>query len=211
MTTPAYPTGKPTQDDIDPARQALKDKPRNGHVFDIASILGVEGEKPVRIRRAKAMEQDTAILAAHAFVQKRADKLPNAQTDNDIIINAKHAALLATVVRRDKDNGLMPVWPTGEVLMEEVEPDTIGALIALANMVREREFAGFVPLDDETTEAIVARSVASAGQEYPEQHLAVFSHGFLARLVVNMSLMVSTLRTEIELLKMPQEETSGEG
>jgi len=193
----------PTQkEDLGSIREALKARPRVSHDFDIASILGLPGEHLVRIRCATKTEQDLAVLAAHQYVEKRAGTLAAAKTDEDLLRDAKHACIVAAVVRRHERDGLMPVWPTGEVLMEEVSPDVIGALVELANMVRQREFPGFAPLSEEQTRALAHQCADAAGSEFPEQSLAVFSHGYLARLVVNLSLALRTAEAERDALAL---------
>jgi hypothetical protein len=183
-----------TPEDIDAIRERLKARDRRGHEFDIAEILNDKEPAKVRVRRPTKAEQDFALAAAHDYVAKKVARTPSAAQDDDLLRDAKSACIVATCFRRaDKD---LPLWPTGEVLMEELEADAIGALVAVVNLVRERDFAGFVPLDEAAREAIIRRCVDGASAAFPEEPLAIYSHGFLARLVVDLALLIETMRQE---------------
>jgi hypothetical protein len=176
-------------------------KARPHHEFPVERYfsLGAEVAK-VAIRVATSREQDMALAAAHDYVVRMAGKSDSAKSDVDLIHDAKASAIVASVVRDPTTPDMMPVWPTVDVVKEDLSSDQLGVLLRLVNEVRARFGPVDSELDDGKVEALAGMAAALAESNLPDDLLTPLPHPTLVQLYILTAVKLRDARDDLELL-----------
>jgi len=180
---------------------ALMARPREADTIDIGPVLGLDKKTDVVFWVLTKDEQDQALAAAHAYVAKKCEQTPDAAKDADILADAKACFLVAKAMRMPADGGKMPVFVNGEVAVQRLTADRIGALTRLAVLVRSKHAPWPTDLSDDTVEALVTVCAAGAGGDMPERVLAGLSDVMLSHLAVLMAVKIESAREEAAALR----------
>lgn len=173
--------------------EAYEQRPRYSKVVDMAAVLGHhlpnhDGSMLTRVcyRVATKAEEDSAIAAAHAYVDRLAKLAEGGaeqlRQDPDALNDAKARQALYRVCR-DPENPDKTLFPTPSWMAEQLDTHTIAGLLNGYNEVRARK-AG-IPWDitDVSLDGTREMLVAAADTELPERLLAMFTREYLATLL----------------------------
>ena len=183
----------------------IKSLPRKTYEFDVDGFISMgEERRKVAIRVATKREQDIALAGAHAYVSKMATKTPSFAADSEIVDDAK-SAFIVSACCLDPANGMLPVWPTGEVVTEDLTADQIGVLVRLINEVRSKEGPVPTELTDDRVEAFITLASENADNDAPDAFLSALTHPYLVHLYVLTALKLRQARLA---LKSQEQESS---
>lgn len=157
----------------------------------------------VAIRVATSREQDRALMGAHAYVVAKARDNEAAKRDDDLVLDAKAAHIVAEMVRDPSTPEMLPVWPSGEMVKEDLSADQIGVLLRLCNHVRSK--FGPVPesIDDSTVEAWALMAATLGGTDTPDLALAALPHTYLVQLFILTAGKLADARARIVEAQQP--------
>lgn len=144
---------------VSPLAQAIADRKRKIHEFDISGFFGLAGKEVPKlgVRVPTKAEQDEAIRAAHnAATAMRGSE--SAKSDDDIIRDLKtvhilqRACLEPTPKKKPSDQSVYydPSFPGPEWMSKNMTTEQIGVLLNILNDVRRVEAPGPSELDDVT-------------------------------------------------------------
>lgn len=148
-----------TKEYVSPLAQAIADRKRKIHEFDVSGFFGLAGNSVPKlgIRVPTKAEQDEAIRAAHnAATAMRSTE--SARSDDDIIRDLKTVHILQkccldpTEKLRPSDQSVYhdPAFPGPDWMSRTMTTEQIGVLLNLVNEVRRVEAPGPTDLDDTT-------------------------------------------------------------
>lgn len=142
---PSQPTRAAAESYESPLAKALLEAVANRktYVHDVSGILGL-GHK-IAVRAPTKGEQDAAIVKARKYVRELTGEDKEAAEDNDILTDAKAAAIVQAAVRYAGEGaapGMHPAFPSVEFVIRNLTPDQIAALLNLVNEARAMEPGG---------------------------------------------------------------------
>ena len=174
--------------------------------FDVAGFFGL-GDRPIPhigIRKPTQTEQDRALVQAHKYVEALTTGAPSAAQDEDILRNAKMAAIAAEFCRAVepvpgkpgewRPTGY-PAFPSAKWMMSTLDPERISVLLNLANEYRARTAPSPAEIDDVTVEAYLSVCVTAAEPEYS---LVGLSREYVVQLAIIAATKLAAARAQIE-------------
>jgi hypothetical protein len=175
-------------------------KERKHHEFPIDGFFAFKEEKhKVSIRVLTSREQDRALDLAHAYVQKAAST-ESAKRDEDLITDAKTAAIISIACRDPTTPDLMPIWPTLETVKEDCSSDQLGVLVRLILEVRAKFGPTPATIDDEQVEIFARMAAAAAGTDVPETVITPLPHPHLVQLYILTAIKLQQARDAAALM-----------
>lgn len=176
-----------------PLALALEARERKLHVIEVGGFFGL-GDKPVHrlaVRVNTKAEQDSAIVAAHAYV---ADKTKGpgsemARADADLLTDAKAIEAVWRACR-DPDDPRYPAFTGGPQWMREhMSTDQIAVLLNLVNDTAAQESPLRQELTAEHVGSLAQLCADHAGSDVPAHVLATLSHEGLASAFTMLALL----------------------
>jgi hypothetical protein len=175
---------------------ALEARERKCHEFEAANFLGA-GAKPigkVAIRIATKAEQDRAVLAAHAYVEKLAK---GAQVDprlvaddRDILTDAKTCHILHEVCR-DSTDPKYPAFPGPVWMIEHLSTDEIAVLLNHYTEVLRTSGAIESDFSPDRVSAIACLLAEHADTDGPNLYLLRYTREQLTELCVLLAIKLA--------------------
>lgn len=187
-----------------PLAKLIKAQPRRMHEFPVEGIFALGTEvKRVAIRVATKKEQNAALDAAMAHIAKRAERAPLLASDATIVEDAKSEYIVAACCFDPSTPDMLQMWPTGEMVHEDLTADQIGVMVRLINEVRAKFGPTPDVIDDDRVEAFATMAAVGAPSDIPEEILTPLPHPYLVQLFVLVSVKLREVRAELAALRAP--------
>jgi hypothetical protein len=184
--------------------RAIESRERRTYEFEAANFLGL-GKKPIgkyAIRVVTKSEQDTAVLAAHKYVDSLAKGEgvdPSIATgDRDILTDAKTCHILYAACRDAKDPKY-PAFPGPLWMMQHLSTDEISCLLNHYNEALRLSGALESDFSADRVEALAVMLAEHADTDVPNVYLMRFTREQIGELCVLLALKLSTERAAVEL------------
>lgn len=189
-----------------PLGEAIKALPRRFYEYEVQGYFALGHDvRKVAIRVPTKREQDLALLGAAKYVEKLAEGTPALANDPDVVQDAKSAFIVAACCFDPSSPDMMPVWPTGNVVSEDVTPDRIAVLVRFINEVRAKDGPVKIELDSDRVEAIARAAAVGADTDVPDDMLASLPHPYLVQLYIMTAVKYQAAKRELEALKTEPE------
>jgi hypothetical protein len=188
----------------------LAAQPRKTYEYEINGFFAFkEPVSKIAIRVPTKREQDMAMSSARTYVKKYLEKNEAPENIPEFTQDAMSAAIVATCCL-DPSQEMLPVWPTIDVVCEDLTADRIGVLVRLVNEVRAKDGPTPIEIDDDRVEAMANLAAATSGTEASGELLAPIAHTYLVHLYmltavkyVNAMDEIRSLTSSIDALKNP--------
>jgi hypothetical protein len=185
--------------------QLIKALPRKSHDFAVERMFAMGDEvQKIAIRVPRKREQDAALDSARKYVAKMLEKGEKPEDAPEFFEDAKAAAIVA-VCCLDPEQDMLPVWPTLDVVTEDLTPDQIGVLVRLINEVRAKDGPTPDLLDDERVEAFATMAGLAASTDTPDSLLTPLPHPYLVHLYILTAIKLAAARAELDAVRAPAE------
>ncbi len=165
--------------------QAVLARPRKTYEFDIGPYVGL-GERvgTIAVRVPTKREQDLALVGAHEYIAKLADKNDRIKDDPEILLDTKAAFIVATACRRASNPDKMPAWPSGGFIHEHLTADQIAVCLNIVNQVRAKDSPTPTAIDSQIVDALSVRYATMAETDLPDLEVAAMPHSYLVQLYI---------------------------
>ena len=181
--------------------EQIRARPRKVHVYDVAPFMCMgETRARVAIRIPTKKEQDRALVGAHQYMVKRAGATPSVINDPEIMQDAKSAFIVAECCfEADRADGdVMPLWPTGNEVSEDLSTDEIAVLVNLVNEVRAKLGPTPHEITEEQVEAFARVCSVGAGTTKPDEVLTPLPHYFVVQLAILFAVRLAEARQTVD-------------
>ena len=177
---------------------ALEKRKRAIHTFEVNSFFGL-GKRPIHkvgIRVNTKSEQDSAVIAAHHYLENEA-LTETAKNDDDLVLDAKAISVLHKAIRQH-DDPTYPAFPDDKWMRENLTTDQIAVLLNLYNQCAQKESPLDHEIDRDKANAYAMALGSAAGSPVADEMLSYFSREYLTQLCIYLSQELFELRGDDE-------------
>lgn len=179
----------------------LEKRERYSEEFDVRNIFGLGGKNipKVAFRICSKSEEFDAVISAHTWLKDKAAHLPEAKSDEDILLDLKTTFVMFTACRRaesgDKEAGyIYPAFPGPQWMIDNFTTDEFAELLNTYNSFKASIKPDLYSFSLDRLDDLIAETAVNHDSRVPEVVLSSVSREWLVQAFMVMARRLWELR-----------------